>query len=287
MDKDALRGASSIAIPLSAVHQRRSNTAGARRALRGAAGLWFCAAVAGQWLFVYYIASFYGRATAAGDFAAWNRNRGLTDGYVAGDTAGNLFFIAHVLLAAILTFGGALQLVPWLRRRSPAFHRWNGRLFMITALGAASSGLWLEWVRGTGLRAPTGVAPAVAVTLDAVLILAFAGLAWRAALRRNVAVHAHWATCLFLTVNGTWFMRVGVRVWGILTGGADATDFFRFWSFGAYLLPLAVYPIYLRAAKASAPLQYAMAAGLLVLTLMMGIGTVATFMRTWAPLLAM
>src|SRR3989442_545716 len=81
-----------------------------RRALQRAVGLWFCTAVAGQWLFVYYIANFYGRSTVAGDYAAWDRNRGLTDGYVAGDTAGNLFFITHALLAAVLTFGGTLQL---------------------------------------------------------------------------------------------------------------------------------------------------------------------------------
>ena len=255
--------------------------------MQRAVALWFATAVAGQWLFVYYIANFYGRSTVSGDFAAWDRNRGLTDGYVAGDTAGNLFFITHALLAAVLTFGGTLQLVPQIRQRALAFHRWNGRLFMITALGAASSGIWLEWVRGTGLRAPTGLASAFAVTLNAFLILAFGGLAWRSVRSKEIGAHQRWATCLFLVVNGTWFMRVGVRAWIILTGGADATNFFRLWSFGAYLLPLAVYALCLRARNSSAPAQYFMAATLVVLTLIMGVGTVTTFLRKWGPLLSM
>ena len=99
---------------------------------------------------------------------------------MAGDVIGNLFFAAHVVVAVVLTFGGTLQLVPQIRKYALAFHRWNGRLFMIAAFAAALGGLYLEWVRGTGLRAPTGIPNAIAVTLNAVLILAFTWLAWRA-----------------------------------------------------------------------------------------------------------
>ncbi|MGH8237614.1 MAG: hypothetical protein ACREXP_11415 [Steroidobacteraceae bacterium] len=83
--------------------------------LQRAAALWFVTAVAGQWLFVYYISAFYGPATASGDFAAWDRNKNMTDGYLAGDGVGNLFFAAHVMAAAAVTFAGTLQLVPWIR----------------------------------------------------------------------------------------------------------------------------------------------------------------------------
>ena len=124
--------------------------------LQRAASMWFLTAVAGQWLFVYYIATFYGPTAVSGDYAAWDRNTHMTDGYVAGDAAGNLFFLAHVLAAAALTLAGTLQLVPWIRARAIAFHRWNGRVFMIAAISAAVGGLYLEWVRGTGMRAPTG-----------------------------------------------------------------------------------------------------------------------------------
>src|SRR5580698_10075358 len=119
----------------------------AQSALRGAARLWFAIAVIGQWAFLYYIAAFYGPSTLTGHFEAWRRNTMLTMSYVPGDTVGNLTFAAHVLLAAVIAFGGALQIVPQIRARVPAAHRWNGRLFMVVALGLAVSGLYITWVR--------------------------------------------------------------------------------------------------------------------------------------------
>ena len=68
--------------------------------LQRAASMWFLTAVAGQWLFVYYISAFYGPTAVTGDYAALDRNTNMTDGYLAGDAAGNLFFLAHVLTAA-------------------------------------------------------------------------------------------------------------------------------------------------------------------------------------------
>jgi uncharacterized membrane protein len=258
------------------------------RALVCAASMWFLTAVAGQWLFVYYISAFYGPTALTGDYAAWDRNTSMTDGYLAGDVAGNLFFLAHVLAAAVLTLAGTLQLVPQLRARALTFHRWNGRVFMLAAIGAALGGLYLEWVRGTGMRSPTGLPAAYGVTLNAALILAFTILAWRAVRRREIAAHRAWATRLFLVVNGTWFMRVGFRAWIVLTGGAfGGQPFFSYWSFAAYLLPLAVYELYVRAKTATPRAQYAMATCLAVLTVTMGIGVIYTFVLNWGPLLAL
>src|SRR5262245_10255955 len=185
---------------------RNDPTAGgvAAGALKASVALWFMAAVAGQWVFVYYIASFYGPPTASGDFGAWNR-RDPVMGYVAGDSVGNLFFAAHVLIAGVLTFGGTLQLVPQIRAHAIAFHRWNGRLFLLAAIAAASGGLCLEWVRGAAFRSGgAGFVEAAGITLDAVLILVFAGLVWRAVRAKHIAAHQRWATRLFLVVNGVW-----------------------------------------------------------------------------------
>src|SRR5512141_1811037 len=102
--------------------------AGANAVLDAAARIWFATALLGQWAFLYYIAGFYDVATLRGDFALWNTNTHLLKGYVIGDTAGNLAFAFHVLLAAIVTFGGALQLISQSRARLHSVHRWNGRL---------------------------------------------------------------------------------------------------------------------------------------------------------------
>src|SRR5215470_4295733 len=153
----------------------------ASRTLKASAAFWFLAAVAGQWLFVYYIVAFYGPTLFTGNFESWNRNKGLVDGYVAGDLAGNLFLLSHVLIAAILTFGGTLQLIPQIRERAINFHRWNGRIFLFAATAAALAGLYLQWVRGTAFRSvDTGMIAVLGTTLDGLLILTFVVLAWKA-----------------------------------------------------------------------------------------------------------
>ncbi len=121
--------------------------AASTRALKGAAGFWFLAALVGQWAFLYYLVSFYGVSTLTGNFPAWTKNTFVKMSYVRGDTVGNIAFGAHALLAAVIAFGGAIQLVPQIRKRALGFHRWMGRIFFVTALGLSVSGLYMIWVR--------------------------------------------------------------------------------------------------------------------------------------------
>jgi uncharacterized membrane protein len=257
-------------------------------ALKAAARFWFVVAVIGQWAFLYYIFAFYGPSTVSGNFQAWTKNTFLIKGYVAGDTAGNLMFAAHALLAGVTSFGGALQLIPQIRARAISFHRWNGRVFLLTALAVSVSGLYMEWVRGTRMNL-TG---AIGVSLNAVLIMLFAGLAWRFARRREIPTHRRWALRTYLVANAQWFTRVGFMAWVLLSrkllGIGDRLDdqFFLVWGFGSYLLPLAVLELYLRANESAGPRgRLAVAGGLVVLTMLMAVGIfgVAAFM--WLPLL--
>lgn len=244
------------------------NPAAGIRALRTAVRFWFVVAVLGQWVFLYFIVALYGASTVTGDFQAWNRNKFLFKGYVAGDTAGNLAFAAHALLAAIMAFGGAIQLIPQIRARALSIHRWNGRLFLLTAFGVSLSGLYMSWVRG----ARPSILGAAGTSLNGVLIMIFAALAWRTALTRDVSAHRHWALRTYLVANGQWFIRVGFMAWMILNHGQDR-GFYRIWNFGCYLFPLAVLELYLRAKQSADPRgRYAMATGLIVLTLLMGLG---------------
>ena len=243
----------------------------ADKALAVSAQVWFIAAVIGQWAFLYYIVAFYGPSTFSGDFPAWARNALLFKGYVAGDTAGNLTFAAHALLAGIIAFGGALQVLPQLRNRWPAAHRWNGRLFLLVACGLALSGLYLVWVRHSN---PT-LLGAISTSLNGALILAFAALALAAVRRRDLAGHRRWALRLYLVANAQWFMRVGFFAYVLAQGGQPVGTklFGDLWSFGCFLVPLAVLELYLRAKDSGAPpARLAMAVGLLALTLLMSVG---------------
>lgn len=257
------------------------------RTLQRGASAWFVAATLGQWAFVLFILAFFGGHTLTGDLAGLNDKPHVT-GYVPGDTFGNLQFIAHALMGGIVTFSGTWQLVPALRRRWPRVHRWNGRLFLVVSLLGAVSGLYLTWVRGSQL----GTGSNVSITLNGLLILAFATLAWRSARRRDFARHRRHALRAFLLVNGVWFLRIGIMLSGLVlaTFGVEINYqgmVFVGVSFASWAIPLAVLELYLRAERSqrAAP-RYAMGALLGVLALLTLAGSAAAVAFMWLPALS-
>jgi uncharacterized membrane protein len=257
---------------------------GAQLALTRAAGLWYLMAALGQIAFLLFILLFYYPSVLSGNFGAWDRKPNI-DGFIAGDTGGNIMFALHVLAAAVLTAGGLLQLLPVLRQKWPKLHRWNGRLFMVTTLTLAFGGLWLVWGRGTYLN----LVGAFGISLNAMLIIGFAFMAWRTALNEKFADHRRWALRLFIVANAVWFMRLGYMIWGIGTGGVGIGDAMNgpydyFLAFGNSLVPLALMETYLRVQEgASDRARTLMAAGLVACALLTIGGSVAAWMMMWGP----
>lgn len=260
-------------------------SAAADTALKHAARFWFAVAVLGQWMFVSYVAIFYGGAAMRGDFAAWNKV--MPNGHVPGDTVGNFAIGAHLFLAVLIIVGGPLQLIPKIRARAPRFHRWNGRLYIPAVFATAVAGLYMVWFRGT----VGDLGQHLGISLDAILIMTFSVLALRYALARDFQTHRRWALRLFMVVNGVWFFRVGLMLWIFLNQGPAGFDpktftgpFLTFLSFADYLLPLAILEIYLRTRdRAGVSGRFAMAAGLVVVTVAMGIGIFVATMVMWLP----
>lgn len=256
-------------------------------ALRWAGVLWFSVAVIGQLAFIGFILAFYGVRTVTGDFAGWN-DKPLIDGYVGGDHVGNIVFAAHVLLASVVTLCGLIQLVPSLRRRFPRLHRWSGRTFMVIALFMALSGVWLTLVRGTQLSAVSSAA----ILLNGVLILVFAILAWRHAVKRRFEMHRRWAMRTFMVVSGVWFLRVGLMGWIIVNQGpvgmnqtlSGPTDIVM--TFGSYLIPLALLELYFAAGRNTSRMLKAFTATVIaVASLYTAAGVFGTIAFMWAPYL--
>jgi hypothetical protein len=198
-------------------------------------------------------------------------------------------FGAHVLMAAVMSFGGALQLVPQLRARAAAFHRWNGRVFLATAFAISAGGLYLVWVR----HATTTFIGEVGISLNAALIFAFGALAWRDAAARRIASHRRWAMRTFMVANGVWFMRLGYMAWVIVNQGpvgmTDNLDgpFDVALGFAAYLVPLAGVEAYLRIQDRAGPTGKAVATGvLLVLTALTAVGVFGAVSMMWGPRIA-
>lgn len=263
----------------------RAPDALAAKALTFSTSAWFAVTVLGQLIFVAYILLVYGGAVVQGDLVGWNKV--MPRGYVAGDTMRNIAIGVHLLLAAVIMFGGALQLIPAVRARAPRFHRWNGRVYITGAVVASLTGLYMVWSRGT----VGDLVQHIGTSLNGAATIGCAALAVRFAMARNFAAHRRWAMRLFLCVSGVWFFRVGLMFWIAAHGGPVGFDpntfkgpFLSFLAYAQFLLPLAVLELYLLTReRASAALHVGMAALLLALTGATAVGVAVATMGLWLP----
>jgi uncharacterized membrane protein len=253
-------------------------------ALRAAARFWFVVALAGQLLFAFTVASFYGMASVRGDWHGWNK--GMAHGYVSGDTMGNFAVAAHLVSAVIVILAGIIQLIPQVRDRAPLLHRWNGRLYIVTAFTISIAGLHMMWVRGS----VGDLTQHLGQSLNAVLIMLCAVMALRYAVARDFKTHRRWALRLYLVVSASLFIRAGLSLSLLINRGPFGFDpttfsgpFITFISFAQYLVPLAVLEIYFRAQDAGSSGKFATTVGLFVLTIAMGAGIFGLTMATWLP----
>jgi uncharacterized membrane protein len=255
----------------------------AETALKAAARFWFGVTVIGQLVFAFAVASFYGLTALRGDYHGWR----ITNGYIPGVTKGNLAVAVHLISAVIVMLAGAVQLVPQVRNRFPAFHRWNGRIYMFTACALGLAGLYITWIRGSA----GDISQHMGSTLNAVLIWLCAALALRYALARDFKTHRRWALRLFLVVSASWFLRLALFLSFLVFKGPFGFDpvtfqgpFLTFLTFAQCLFPLAVLEIYLLSQDRPGALGRMATAGLLfVLTLAMGAGLFAVGMAIWVP----
>lgn len=254
-----------------------------QKALKLSTQSWLLVAMIGQWMFVYYIITFYGGTYFAGKTEAWNEV--LYNGLIEGDFMGNFFLCIHLFLAAVISFGGPLQLIPQVRKQAPGFHRWNGRIYIVTAFVISVAGLYMVFARGV----IGGTAMAAGNTLNASLIMICAAMAYRTARARDFVAHRPWALRLFMMVSGVWFFRIGFGLWIFLNGGnapgvsEDFTGpFIVFLAFAHSLVPLGILEAYLQLKdKVGTSGRFATATGIFVLTGLTAVGIFMASMIFW------
>jgi len=254
-------------------------------ALEAAATSWFVVAALGQAMFAFYVIGAYGRATVLGRFEQWSNVLPRGHGYIPGDPLGNLALLLHLSLVAVVMLGGVLQLIPGLRRRWPALHRWTGRVYVASVLIMSVGGLFLNLTR-EAIGSPW---QNLATRINALLIIGFAGMALHRARTRRIDLHRRWALRLFLAASGVWFIRLGWWLWRAVADGLgyDPVPFsglFTIMNFGQFVLPLFVLELYFRAQDRGGPrFRIAMAATLGALTLATAAGIAAVTLRLWLP----
>lgn len=254
-------------------------------ALKASARFWFVTTLIGQLIFGFAVLSFYGLTAARGDYHRWARF--VSGGRIAGDPMGNVAVAMHLASAAVIMLAGAVQLIPGLRNRFPRFHRWNGRIYMLTALTLSAAGLYMTWFRKTVGDIPQHLGS----TLNAILIWLCAAMALRYAIGRDFKAHRVWALRLFLVVSASWTLRISFFLILAIFGpvgfdpGTFSGPFLTFMSFAQYLVPLLILELYLHAQQhgTGAIMRTATAALLSLLTIGMigGIGIVS--MSSWVP----
>lgn len=249
-------------------------------ALKSAAAIWTCTTILGQWLFVCYILAYHGSLLLQHGLEGLGRTH-LPVGYVAGDTFGNVTLATHILLAALMIGTGTLQLVPSIRVRHPALHRWSGRIYIPAAAMLAAAGLYVTWTRS----ASENLVPYIGNSTNGVLIVFFASMTLRYALKRDFVAHRAFALRLFISGSAIWFLQIGFSLWFFISDALGITfeHFFDFWLFGQYLIPLAILEFYLRAKRGGAVQRAVVAVVLLFATAVLGGGLYLTATAYWLP----
>jgi uncharacterized membrane protein len=210
------------------------------------AGTLLLVAIAGQWAFAAYILFFYACPAVSGHLQVWNSNALLAQPPVeAGKWLSTCAFGAHAIGASVIALFGGLQIIPMVRNRWRRFHRWNGRVFVFTVVALCISGYYLTWIRGP---LPDSLSD-FGTSVNGALILGFAAMTVIAAMNKRFAEHERWAVRLFLVSNAQWFLRIGGFGYFVIAkslGYEIAFDswFFQFWTWGCFIVPLAVSELY-------------------------------------------
>jgi hypothetical protein len=250
--------------------------------LKASAALWFIVAAAGQWVFACYVVVVFGVRVVADGMAGLSQVR-LLHGYVAGDTPGNIASTTHILLAIAIHGGGPLQLIPGIRNHAAAFHRWNGRVFLVAALTSTLFGLYLQWLRDASM----GPLDIGGNTVASVLIFVFAALALRNAMARNLDVHRRWALRLFLVASAVWFIRLGSYGSQFLERAFAirfAQGYYESLNVAKLLVPLGVLELYFWAQRhPGRRARIAVAVLLVVMTMLTAVGVYGAATIKWLP----
>jgi hypothetical protein len=256
----------------------------ADKALKAAAASWLVVAMAGQWIMATYVGLLYGGIVAGTRPETWNAV--MAHGHVPGEPVLNGVVMGHVAFAFVVLVGGSLQLVPAIRRRWPALHRWNGRLYLAAVALMCVGGMAMQLTRAA---LQSGVFTS-ALTINVVLTAVFAWRAYRDARARRFDAHRRWAMRLFVVAGAQWFFRIALMLWIVVNQGPVGFDPETFrgpttsiLAYAQFLLPWAVLELYFRAQAAGPRAKLAMAGGLGLMTLATAGGIAAASLILWVP----
>ena len=203
-------------------------------------------------LFGFYILAFYASSLFSGNLERWNNIlHGLYErGYATATTSIGL----HFATGAIILVLGNIQLIQFIRIRYPVFHRWVGRIYVLSSVLAAIGGLIFILVKGT----IGGLVMNIGFSLYGLLMLISAIETYRHAAAGRIENHRKWALRLYALAIGSWLYRMDYGFWLQLTNGLGhlhnfGGPFDRVMSFFFFIPNLLVSEIFIRSRNHKIP----------------------------------
>ena len=262
-------------------HRRLAATdllfSGSRTAL--AATAWVSAA-----LFGLYILAFYAGALFDGTMTTWNQN--LPGLYAPGSPVTTSGIATHFAAGGIILLLGCIQLIPAVRSRVPALHRWVGRVYVTASILAGLGGVTFIIARGT----IGGPVMDIGFAGYGILTVLCAVQTYRYARARQLSRHRAWALRLFALAIGSWLYRMDYGFWLLLAHGVGHVPTFRGWfdhimAFFFYVPNLLLVELLLRSSRkeARSGARLAASAGFVVATGFLLVGTYYFTKFYWGP----
>jgi hypothetical protein len=171
-------------------------------------------------LFAVYILVFYIGALPAGSMRDWNQV--LPSLYEPNTASSTIAMAVHLVSGAILLLLGPIQFIQRLRQHIPWAHRWIGRVYGFSALGAGIGGLGFVLARGAVGGATMSIGFGLYGTFTSIAAVQTVRHGWR----RRLVLHRAWAARLFALVIGSWLYRMDYGIWLKVLGGIGHTHSF-------------------------------------------------------------
>lgn len=140
-------------------------------------------------------------------------------------------FYSHIASGPAALFLGMLLICERFRLRYATWHRRLGRVHVLNVLFVVSpSGLWMAYSTSTGTIAAIGFA------ILAVATATCSALGWRAAVRRQFAIHRRWMTRGFVLLCSAVVLRIFGGLGTVLEVSTPWFDPLASWA--SWLVPL-------------------------------------------------
>lgn len=235
-------------------------------------------------LFGLYILAFYASSLYKGNLERWNNI--LPGMYQEGSATATTGLGLHFATGAVILLLGSIQLIETIRIRYPVFHRWIGRIYVLSSLLAAIGGLIFITVKGT----VGGTVMSIGFSIYGLLMFISGIETYRHAAAGNIDKHRAWALRLYALAIGSWLYRMDYGFWALLADGMGHSSSFegpfdKVMSFFFYIPNLLVAQVFIQSRnyKISPWLNLISTILLLFMTAFLVLGTYYFTKIYWGP----